>query len=70
MRAAWDKLRDNLGRGMCLHILNCSWSPTGVAPTGADTQQAFVDILVNDVIKPLEMLKVSQEYIFWQSFLF
>ena len=55
---------------MCLHILNCSWSPTGVAPTGADTQQAFVDILVNDVIKPLEMLKVSQEYIFWQTFLF
>ena len=37
---------------------------TGVPLTDADAQQAFVDILTNDVIKPLEILKASQENIF------
>ena len=32
---------------------------TGVAE--ASTQQAFVDILDNDVIKPLQILKVSEK---------
>jgi hypothetical protein len=35
--------------------------PTGVPLTDADGQQVFVDILAHDVIKPLEMLKVSLE---------
>ena len=35
-----------------MHILNCGLEPTAVAE--ANTQQAFVDILDNDVIKPLK----------------
>lgn len=31
----------------------------------ANTQQAFADILDNDVIKPLAMLKASEEPFFW-----
>lgn len=42
---------------MCLHIFSCGQDPTSV--TEADTQQAFVDILDNDVIKPLRTLKVK-----------
>ncbi|KAH9065848.1 Rho GTPase activation protein [Lactarius vividus] len=42
-RATWDKIRDNLER----------------ATPEANTQQAFVDILDNDVIKPLTTLKAS-----------
>ncbi len=42
---------------MRLHILNCGLEPTAVAE--ANTQQAFVDILDNDVIKPLTTLKAS-----------
>ncbi len=57
---AWDNVRDNLERGMRLHVLNCGLEPTAVAE--ANTQQAFVDILDNDVIKPLSVLKVSQEH--------
>jgi hypothetical protein len=34
---------------------------TGVVLAEADMQQAFVDILAKDVIKPLENLKVSRE---------
>jgi len=37
--------------------------PTAVAE--ANTQQAFVDILDNDVIKPLANLKASQELLVW-----
>ncbi|KAH9037697.1 hypothetical protein EDB84DRAFT_1560529 [Lactarius hengduanensis] len=44
-RTAWDKVRDSL---------------EGVVAE-AKTQQAFVDILDNDVIKPLATLKASQE---------
>jgi hypothetical protein len=43
-----------------LHILRCGLEPTRVVE--ANTQQAFVDILDNDVIKPLRTLKVSQEF--------
>ncbi len=42
-----------------MHILNCDLEPTAVAE--ARTKQAFVDILDNDVIRPLTTLKVSQE---------
>jgi hypothetical protein len=38
--------------------------------TDADAQQAFMDILANDVIKPLEMLKVSQEDLVLAGILF
>ena len=31
----------------------------GVLLTDADARQSFMDVLVNDVIKPLEILKVS-----------
>ncbi|KAH9169280.1 hypothetical protein EDB89DRAFT_1985952 [Lactarius sanguifluus] len=48
-RAAWDKVRDSLER----------------AVAEANTQQAFVDILDHDVIKPLATLKASQELSFW-----
>jgi hypothetical protein len=58
MRAAWDKTRDNLESGTCLHILQCVREPTAVAE--ANTKQAFVDILDNDVIEPLTTFKVSQ----------
>ncbi|KAF8256584.1 hypothetical protein EI94DRAFT_1821835 [Lactarius quietus] len=44
MRAAWEHMRDNLERGV----------------VEADTQQTFVDILDNDVIKPLTALKGSK----------
>jgi len=44
---------------MHLHILNCGPEPTAVA--AANTQQAFLDILDNNVIKPLGTLKASQE---------
>jgi len=60
-RTAWDKVRDNLERGMRLHILNYGLEPTVIAE--ANTQQAFVDILDNDVIKPLSAFKVSQEHL-------
>ena len=43
---------------MRLHILHCGLEPTGVAE--ANTQQAFVDILDEDVIKPLVAFKVSE----------
>ncbi len=46
---------------MFAHILNCCLEPTVVAE--ANTQQAFVDILDNDVIGPLTTLKVSQEHL-------
>ena len=42
-----------------MHILKCGQEPTAVAE--ANTKQAFVDILDNDVIKPLTTWKVSQE---------
>ncbi|KAF8269723.1 Rho GTPase activation protein [Lactarius quietus] len=42
-RAAWDEVRDSLER--------VAWWPTAVAE--ANTQQAFVDILDNDIIRPL-----------------
>jgi hypothetical protein len=46
-----------------------SLEPTGVPPTrtDADAQQAFIDILANDVIKPLEILKVSQDDLVLES---
>ena len=59
MRAAWDKVRDNLDKGMNLHILNCGLG--SIAAAEANTQQAFVDILDNDVIRPLTTFKASQE---------
>ncbi|KAH9008319.1 hypothetical protein EDB85DRAFT_2067758 [Lactarius pseudohatsudake] len=46
-RAAWDTVRDDLRRGMHSHTLNFGLWLTG----------AFVDILDNDVIKPLRTLK-------------
>ncbi|KAH9017672.1 hypothetical protein EDB85DRAFT_2015103, partial [Lactarius pseudohatsudake] len=60
-RAAWDTVRDDLRRGMHLHTLNCGLRLTAVAE--ASTQQAFVDIVDNDVIKPLRTLKVSQKHL-------
>ncbi len=54
-------MRDSLERGMRLHILDCGLGPTAIAE--ANTQQAFVDILDDDVIKPLSALKVSQEHL-------
>ena len=42
---------------MRLHILNSDLGLTGFAEV--NTQQAFVDVLDNDVIKPLTALKVS-----------
>ena len=57
-RAVWDKIRDDLERGMGFHILNCGPEPIAVAE--ANIQQAFVDILNNEVIRPLVSLEVSQ----------
>ena len=45
---------------MYLHILNRGLESTKIAE--ANTQQTFVDMLDNDVIIPLRVLKVSQEY--------
>ena len=66
-RVAWDRVRDNLENGMRLHILDRVLERPGVAE--ANTQQTFVDILDNDVIKPLKTLMVSwawfrREYLF------
>ena len=47
---------------MRLYILNGDLEPTGF--TEVDTQQAFVDILENDVIKPLMKMKVGQGDLF------
>ena len=33
----------------------------GILLADADARQGFMDILANDVIKPLEILKVSQD---------
>jgi hypothetical protein len=52
-------VRDSLERGTRSHVLICELVLTGVAE--ANTQQAFVDILDNDVIKPLQILKVSEK---------
>jgi hypothetical protein len=35
--------------------------------TDADARQGFIDILANDVIKPLEELQVSQEDLVWKA---
>ena len=37
----------------------CELKLIGVPPTEVDARQGFIDILANDVIKPLEILKVS-----------
>ncbi|KAH9175094.1 hypothetical protein EDB89DRAFT_2227617 [Lactarius sanguifluus] len=60
-RAAWNKVRDNLERGAGFHNLNsnCSLEPTIVAE--AKNRQCFVDILDNDVIKPLGALKETKD---------
>ena len=52
-------MRDNLERGTRSRVLICDTMLTGLAE--ANTQQAFVDILDNDVIKPLQILKVSEK---------
>ena len=57
-RAAWDIVRDSLERGM-RRILKCGLKLTDITETNA--QQAFVDILENDVIIPLVRLNVSEE---------
>ena len=44
---------------MRLHTLNGDLEPTGL--TEVNTRKAFVNILENDVIKPLTRLKVGQE---------
>ena len=35
--------------------------------TEVDTRQAFVNILENDVVKPLTRLKVSREDLAWEA---
>ena len=50
-------MRDNLERGARFQVLNCGLVPTAIAE--ASTQQTFVDVLENYVIKPLRTLKVS-----------
>ena len=40
-----------------LHALNFDLEPTAVAE--ANTQQAFLDMLENDVIRPITTFKVS-----------
>jgi hypothetical protein len=57
-RAAWEKVRDNLEKGMCSANLNFDPEPTAVAE--ANAQQEFVDILDTDVIKPLATFKVNE----------
>ena len=52
-------MRDNLEKGMRLEILDCSLEPTTFAE--ADVQQAFVDILDVDIIKPLAAFKVNEK---------
>ena len=52
---------------MRLYILDRVLELTGVAE--ASTQQTFVDMLDKDVIKPLEILKVSQAR-FGRAYLF
>ena len=43
----------------------------GVLPIDADARQVFMDILANDVIRPLEILKVrKEEYLFLAGILF
>ena len=58
-RAAWSEVRDNLASGTHLHFLHFHSRLTTEAE--ANAQQAFVDILDNDVIKPLVLLKASEE---------
>ncbi|KAI9439452.1 hypothetical protein BJY52DRAFT_529930 [Lactarius psammicola] len=58
-RAAWDTVRDLLEKGIHLRILNCGSEPTAIAE--ANTQQAFLDILDNNIVKPLGTLKKSND---------
>jgi hypothetical protein len=66
-RTAWDRLRDNMENGTHSHILDRVLGP--ISFSEANTQQAFVDILDNDVIKPLKSLKVGQAW-FVRAYLF
>ncbi|KAN0140287.1 hypothetical protein V8E53_002183 [Lactarius tabidus] len=58
-REAWEKARDHLEKGMRLNILNFGPDPTVVAE--ANAQQAFVDILSIDIIKPLATFKTTRK---------
>ena len=60
-RVAWDRVRDNLENGTHLHILDRVLELISI--TEASNQQAFVDILDNDVIEPLKLLKVGQAWL-------
>ena len=57
-RSVWEIVRDTLKRGMHFYVLNYVLEPTAVVE--ASTQQGFIDILDDDVIKPLRAMKVSQ----------
>jgi hypothetical protein len=59
MREAWEKVRDNLEKGMCLNILNFGLEPTPIAE--ANARQAFLDILDIDVVKPLATFYVNEQ---------
>ena len=53
---------------MRFHSLNCDLGPTAIVE--ANTQQVFVDILVNDVITPLATFKVVHKITFEEASLF
>ena len=64
-RAAWDEVKDNLANGTHIRFLHFYLGFT--ADTEANAQQAFVDILDNDVIQPLVVLKASEEPFVWSE---
>jgi hypothetical protein len=61
-RETWEKMRDNLEKGMPLNILNFDLEPTSIAEVNA--KRAFVDILDNGIIKPLATFKVYENISF------
>ena len=47
------------------YIPSCGLRLAAIAEANTQSQQAFLDVLDNDVIKPLATLKASQEVFIW-----
>jgi hypothetical protein len=70
MRAAWDKVRDSLERGMDYQQSRCAvliLSSRAATIVEAQVRQEFLTTLANEIIGPLTALKVSQGLHAWMG---
>jgi hypothetical protein len=68
MKAAWDKVRDSLERGMDYQQSRCAvliLSSRTATIVEAQVRQEFLTTLANEIIGPLTALKVSQALRAW-----